>query len=151
MACDLDVNSDLTNFCVQNVYDEIETVVKKKVNQSENEWRKCLKEMPMFTIREIENQRIKIGKSSSAIMKTTDRGKIFKEERYLPADDVFAANTERIFYVKGKCKASMKREIRSMKVGINKVNCDIIFVKCSCPAGESTCTISAVVKIRCSR
>ena len=135
MACDLDVNSDLTNFFVQNIYDEIETVVKKKVNQSGNEWRKCLKEMPIFTIREIENQRIKIGKSSSAIMKTTDRGKIFKEERYLPADDVFAANTERIFYVKGKCKASMKREIRSMKVGISKVNCDIIFVKCSCPAG----------------
>ena len=151
MACDLDVNSVLTNFFVQNIYDEIETVVKKKVNQSENEWRKCLKEMPMFTIREIENQRIKIGKSSSAIMKATDRGKIFKEERYLPADDVFAANTERIFYVKGKCKASMKREIRSMKVGINKVNCDIIFVKCSCPAGSSTCIISAVVKIGCSR
>ena len=50
MACDLDVNSDLTNFFVQNIYDEIETVVKKKVNQSGNEWRKCLKEMPMFTI-----------------------------------------------------------------------------------------------------
>ena len=24
-----------------------------------------------------------------------------------------------------------------MEVGINKVNCDIIFAKCSCPAGES--------------
>ena len=31
-------------------------------------------------------------------------------------DDVFVANTERIFYVKGKWKASMKREIRSMEV-----------------------------------
>ena len=47
-------------------------------------------------------------------MKTTDRIKRFKEERYLSTDDVFAANTERIFYVKGKCKASMKREIRSI-------------------------------------
>ena len=70
-------------------------------------------------------------------MKTADRGKRFKEERYLSTDDVFAATTERIFYVKGKCKASVKREIRSMEVGINKVNCDIIFAKCSCPAGES--------------
>ena len=35
-------------------------------------------------------------------MKTTDRGKRFKVERYLSADDAFAANTERIFYVKGK-------------------------------------------------
>ena len=24
-----------------------------------------------------------------------------------------------------------------MKVAINKVNCDIVFAKCSCPAGES--------------
>ena len=31
----------------------------------------------------------------------------------------------------------MKREIRSMEVDINKVNFDIIFAKCSCPAGES--------------
>ena len=70
-------------------------------------------------------------------MKTTDRGKRFKEERYLSADYVSVANTERIFYVKGKCKASMKREIRSMEVEIKKVNCDIIFAECSCPAGES--------------
>ena len=89
--------------------------------------------MPVFTIREIENHRIKSG---SAIMKTTDREKRFKEERYLSADDVFTANTKRTFYVKGKCKVSMKREIMSMEVGINKVICDIIFAKCSCPAGS---------------
>ena len=94
MACDLDVNSDLTNFFVQNIGDEIEIVVEKKVNQR------------------------------------------FKEKRYLSVDDVFAANTERIFYIKGKCKASVKREIRSMEVGINKVNCVIIFAKYSCHAGE---------------
>ena len=33
--------------------------------------------------------------------------------------------------------ASTKNEIRSKGAGINKVNCDIIFAKCSCPAGES--------------
>ena len=96
--------------------------------------------MPVFAIREIENHRIESRKSSSVIMKTTDRGKRFKEERYLSAYDVFAANTERIFYVlyfKGKRKTSMKREIRSMNVGISKVNFDIIFAKCNCPVGES--------------
>ena len=31
----------------------------------------------------------------------------------------------------------MKREIRSMEVGINKIKCDIIFRKCSCLVGES--------------
>ena len=104
MACDLDVNSYLTNFFVQNIDDKIEIVVEKKVNQRENEWGKCLKEMTVFPIREIENHRIKSGKSSSAIMKTTDRGNRFKEERYLSADDVFAPNTERIFYVKENVK-----------------------------------------------
>ena len=137
MACDLDANSGLTIFFVQIIDDEIEIVIKNKVNQREKEWGKCLKEMPVFTIRKIENHRIKSGKSSSAIMKTTDRGKRFEEERYLSADDAFVANTEIIFYVKGECKASMKRETRSMEVGINKVNCDIIFAKCSCPTGES--------------
>ena len=38
-------------------------------------------------------------------------------KRDLSADDVFAANKKRIFYVKGKCKASMKRGIRSMEYG----------------------------------
>ena len=45
MACDLDVNSYLTNFFVQNIDDEIKIVVEKKFNQKENEWGKCLKEM----------------------------------------------------------------------------------------------------------
>ena len=53
----------------------------------------------MFVIREVENHIIKTGKNSSATMKTTDRGKRFKEEGYLSADYVFAANAERIFYV----------------------------------------------------
>ena len=92
----------------------------------------------MFTVRKIENHRIISGKSSSPIIKTTDRGKRFKEERYLSAD-VFATNTERTFYVKGKCNASMKRKIRSMKFGISKANRVIIFAKCNCSAGESGC------------
>ena len=57
MACGLDVNADLTNFFVQNIGDVIEIVVKKKVYQSKKEWGKCLQEMPVFIIREIENQR----------------------------------------------------------------------------------------------
>ena len=56
--------------------------------------------MPVLTTREIENHRIKSGKSNSAIMKTTYQEKRFREKKYLSADDVFAANTERIFYVK---------------------------------------------------
>ena len=36
-ACDLDVNSDLTEFFVENIDDEIEIVVEKKVIQSKKE------------------------------------------------------------------------------------------------------------------
>ena len=93
--------------------------------------------MLVFNIREIDNHRIKRGKNCSAIMKTTDRGKRFEEEGYLSAADVFAANVERIFYVKQKRKASIKREITLIDFGRNKVNCVTIFAKCSCPAGES--------------
>ena len=67
------MGATLTNFFVQNVDDEIKIVIEKKVNQSEKEWEMCFKEISMFTIREIEDHRIKSGKSSSAIMKTTDR------------------------------------------------------------------------------
>ena len=67
------MGATLTNFFVQNVDDEIKIMIEKKVNQSEKEWEMCLKEISMFTIREIEDHRIKSGKSSSAIMKTTDR------------------------------------------------------------------------------
>ena len=46
MACDLEVNSDITNFFVQNIDDKMEIVVEKKVNQSEKEWGKFLKKCP---------------------------------------------------------------------------------------------------------
>ena len=43
MAYDLDVNSDFTKIFVQNIDDENEITIEKKVNQSE-------KEMTVFTI-----------------------------------------------------------------------------------------------------
>ena len=50
IACDLDVNSDLTNFFVQNIDDEIEIVVEKKVNQCEKERGKCLNKLKVEKI-----------------------------------------------------------------------------------------------------
>ena len=50
IACDLDVNSDLTNFFVQNIDDQIEIVVEKKVNQCEKEWGKCLNKLKVEKI-----------------------------------------------------------------------------------------------------
>ena len=70
---------------------------------------KCLKEMSVFTISENENHRIKSKKNSRVILKTKDCEKRFKEERYLSANDILVASTEKIFYVKGKCETSMKK------------------------------------------
>ena len=53
MACDLDLNSDLTNFFVQNIDDEIEIVVEKKINQRKKEWGNCLKKMPVFKVEKV--------------------------------------------------------------------------------------------------
>ena len=53
MACDLDLNSDLTKFFVQNIDDEIEIVVEKKINQRKKEWGNCLKEMPVFKVEKV--------------------------------------------------------------------------------------------------
>ena len=55
----LDVNSDLTIFFVQNIDDEIEIAVEK--------------------MKEIKNHEIKSEKSSTAIIKTADCSKRFKE------------------------------------------------------------------------
>ena len=55
----LDVNSDLTIFFVQNIDDEIEIAAEK--------------------MKEIKNHEIKSEKSSTAIIKTTDCSKRFKE------------------------------------------------------------------------
>ena len=73
----------------------------------------------------VRENKISYENVSTVIMKKTDSGKRLKEHD-LFADDVFAANTERIFHVKGKCKASLKRQIRSIEVCINKASCGFI-------------------------
>ena len=87
MTCNLDVNLDLTNFFFKIL--RMWNYGKKKVNQNEREWGNCLKEMSLFTIREIEKHIIKNGKSSSTIMKTTDRGKRFKVLYYLQSEKIW--------------------------------------------------------------
>ena len=57
--------------------------------------------MPLFTIKEIELHRKSSGKIPGlAIVKTLDRGKKFKEERYISADSITTATKEIEFYIK---------------------------------------------------
>jgi len=96
------------------------------------------KRCPIFTIKEIEHHRLESGKSKdSAIMKTLDRGRRFQEERYVSADNILTKNSNETFMIKGKCRASMKKEIRSMSVSLNKENSNVVSVSCTCPAGKS--------------
>ena len=56
------------------------------------EWGKSLKNMLLFTIKEIELHRKSSGKLPGlAIVKTLDRGKKFKEERYISAYSITAS------------------------------------------------------------
>ena len=75
--------------------------------------------MPFFNIQEIKLIRKASGKGN-AIIKTLDRDRKFKEERYLSADSVFTRVSGDIFNVKAKCKASIKKEIREIEVSINQ-------------------------------
>ena len=75
-------------------------------------WGNSLEWLPQFTIKEIEQHRQLSGKTpESAIIKTLDRGRKFKNERYITSDSIFAKCDKGIFYVKGLCKASMKKQI----------------------------------------
>ena len=106
-------------------------------NNVENpSWGKSLKEMPLFSIKEIEIHRQASGKGN-AIIKTLDRERKFKEERYLSADFLFTRVADDHFNVKAKCKASMKKEIREVEVSLNRETGLVVFWKCSCSAGKS--------------
>ena len=103
-------------------------------NESTTTWSKSLEALPIFTIREIEAHRQASGKQNP-VMKTTDRGKQFHEEGYL--NEIFTSFTTTEFYVKAKCKASMKKDIRSVHIILNRATSQVQNGECSCPAGNS--------------
>ena len=101
-------------------------------------WGKSLAEMPPMTIKEIEAHRKNSGKGSGGpVMKTLERGRRFKEERYITADSVFTAVQGPTFLVKATCKASMKNEYRQVKLNLCIETGNVIDAVCSCPAGLS--------------
>ena len=102
------------------------------------QWGKSLSEMPTFTIKEIESHRKESGKRHGRpIIKTLDRGKKFKDERYLSADSIFTSLGRNGFFIKAKCKASMKKEVRNVNVTLDKKTGLVVKAACTCPAGNS--------------
>jgi len=67
----------------------IEIVVEKELNIKSG--------MPMVTIREFDEHRIKSGKKGRAIIKTMDRGRRFMEEKYVIKDTIYAKVMNNIF------------------------------------------------------
>lgn len=125
---------DVTTLLLQDINKQIEIVLENE--KCDEIWGKSLKEMPIFTIKEIDKHRLNSGKRA-AIIKTMDRGRKFMEERYINRDSIFTQSTNTHFSVKGECKASMKREIRKMKVILNKKTGKVESGTCDCPAGKS--------------
>ena len=117
-----------------NIEDNIETSVE---SATEKQWGKSLADMPLFTIKEIELHRQSSGKFGVSIIKTLDRGRKFKDERYISADTLFTASLRNDFYVKCKCKSSMKKEFRSVEVALSRTSGAVSTASCSCPAGLS--------------
>ena len=85
--------------CLMN---NIEKRIDIYVEESDKfEWGKSLKNMPLFTIKEIELHKKSSGKITDlAIVKTLDRGKKFKEERYISDDSITTSRKGEKFYIK---------------------------------------------------
>ena len=128
-------DSDLSTILLNDIETSIEVIHE---HPQEKVWRKDLKDMPTFTIKEIELHHKNSGKyPGTSIIKTLDRGRRFKDERYISADSIFTAVTDTGFFGKGRCKASMKKEIRDVEICLDRMNGVVISAVCTCPAGNS--------------
>ena len=89
-------------------------------------WSKSLELMPIVTIREINEHRANTGKSGEPIAKTLERGKKFKNERYIDANKIFTSAGSGGFSVKHRVHSKhgqnwSKREeakINPAKIGL---------------------------------
>ena len=101
-------------------------------------WGKSLSTLPIFTMREIDLHVKKCGKlKGKSISKSSVRGRVFKLERFLSSDSIYTAFNLLYFYVKARCKASMKKELRNVRIQLCKRTGEVYKATCSCPAGKS--------------
>ena len=134
MVLKLATDNEMIDLLLKIAESEIDIVVKRTVD--EKNWGKSLDGMPIFTIREIEIHRQNSGKMPGvSIIKTLERGRKFKEKRYISADSIYTYLSD---FFKAKCKASMKREFRNIEISLSRSNGLVIFGKCTCPAGNSS-------------
>ena len=89
---------------------------------NEDSWGKSLDNLPPFSSREIEQHRLNSGETpKSAIIKTLDKGRKIKCERYISANTLGTKWDNEYFYVKCECKASMKKQKRRITVKLKLI------------------------------
>ena len=98
--------------------------------------------MPVITIKEINAHRANAGKKGEIIAKTMDRGKKFKEERYINANNILTAVTSDGFLVKTECKPSMgglgttKKKNKIIKLQLAIDTGTVQYASCTCRQGD---------------
>ena len=127
--------TNISNLLLQNINEPlpVETHLYKAMT-----WGKSLLALPMFTRREIDLQVRKCGKlKGNSTSKTSVRGRLFKHERFLSSDSGYTAFNLLYFYVKAQCKASMKKELRNVRIQLCRRAGEVYKATCSCPAAKS--------------
>jgi hypothetical protein len=101
-----------------------------------NNWRKCLKEMPIFTQTDIAEYQREKGNMDSQIQKPSVRGNLYVKERYIDADSIETVCESDMFLIRGKCHASKKQHQHEISVGLDKATGKVIHAYCTCKAGS---------------
>ena len=127
--------TNISNLLLQNINEPLplETVIDIALT-----WGKSLSTLPILTRRGINLHVRKCGEmKGESISKTSVRGRLFKHERFLINDSVYIAFNQLYFYVKARCKASVKKELRDVRIQLCKRTGEVYKVTYSCPAGKS--------------
>ncbi|XP_057310870.1 uncharacterized protein LOC130648792 [Hydractinia symbiolongicarpus] len=108
-------------------------------------WSKSLTEMPSFTVENINIYNKKVNqtycKNSTAIKKHFIRGDQFIEENFLDSTNMYAKQSDSLFFLKGVAAASLKKANRWVFLALNKITSEIRYAYCQCPAGSvGTCS-----------
>ena len=127
--------TNISNLLLQNINEPlpVETQLDKALT-----WGKSLSTLSIFTRRKIDLHVRKCGKlKEKSISKTSVRGRLFKHKRFLSSDSVYNAFNLLYFYIKPWCKASIKKELRNVRIQLCKRTGEVYKATCSCPATKS--------------
>ena len=81
----------------------LKILIGQKDKNENDSWGKNLQFKPTFTIREINEHKIKSGNTKETVIrKTLQRGQKFKEERYLSSNKILTKHDKNNFYIKGQ-------------------------------------------------